>query len=132
MAKRVYEYLTEEERAKLETIPKPQRDKVRARIYAQRCAKRLKFQIFEKLGNVCRRCGYEDWRALQIDHVNGGGCAERKALNSCNIKYYQHVLSKDCIGYQLLCANCNWIKVRENEEYRGYKNKGVDISWLSQ
>jgi hypothetical protein len=75
------------------------------------------------LGNVCVKCGFADPRALCIDHVNGGGCAERKSFSNLQ-KYYQSILDRNGIGYQLLCCNCNAIKRIENREYpdsRKYK-----------
>ncbi len=72
------------------------------------------------LGNKCVKCGFADGRALQIDHINGGGKKER--LNMSCVKYYkmvvESVLNKEG-KYQLLCANCNWIKRYENNEVGG-------------
>jgi len=62
-------------------------------------------------------CGYDkDPRAFQIDHVNGGGKAEREAFNS-PAAYYNHIFATGGEGYQLLCANCNQIKEIERREY---------------
>lgn len=79
----------------------------------------LKNQVYDKLGHVCCRCGFSDKRALQIDHVNGGGNRELKEVRN-NATYLQKVI-KDTEGtYQILCANCNWIKRFErNEEAEG-------------
>lgn len=71
-------------------------------------------EIFSKLGDCCKHCGFSDTRALQIDHVNSAGSIERKALNG--IPYLNKVLKFISSGkYQLLCANCNWIKRAESE-----------------
>lgn len=73
--------------------------------------------VLEKMGGKCVRCGFSDFRALQIDHINGGGTKERKKG-----LYWIHkkimAMSEDEISkeYQLLCANCNWIKKFENGE----------------
>ena len=75
-------------------------------------------RIIELLGGECVNCGYSDSRALQIDHVNGGGSRERYSF-SCNSTYMTHVLMKVESGsadYQILCANCNSIKMREQKE----------------
>ena len=80
--------------------------------------KKVKDEIFSLLGNKCARCGFDDPRALQIDHINGNGTQERQ--NFSQYKYYKHVLERILLGskdYQLLCANCNWIKREENKEY---------------
>lgn len=63
------------------------------------------------LGNKCAACGFNDKRALQVDHINGKGNLER---------YHHGTLAKIIKGeinnYQCLCANCNWIKRYENKE----------------
>jgi len=67
-----------------------------------------------KLGGKCVRCGFDhDYRALQIDHIAGGG--SRRRLKHDPIK---DILAGNTKKYQLLCANCNWIKRYEmNEVY---------------
>jgi len=83
--------------------------------------RKIRKKVIEALGNKCIKCGFSDYRALQIDHINGGGNKERKEM-SFNQKFHNHVLSsiiKDEKKYQLLCANCNWIKRVENKESKG-------------
>lgn len=76
----------------------------------------LKKEIFVKLNNKCIRCGFSDVRALQIDHVHGGGYKERKetcrsmGLTPTYLRKIIISLDKNEGKYQLLCANCNWIK----------------------
>lgn len=69
------------------------------------------------------RCGFDDVRALQIDHVNGGGTKELKGGGAKLGAYYWNVVIKSVLNnenkYQLLCANCNWIKRVENNENAG-------------
>jgi hypothetical protein len=74
-------------------------------------------KVLEKLGDKCRRCGFSDLRALQIDHVFGGGNKEIAKFGRSRQAYYKHVLADVNGRYQLLCANCNWIKRCENREY---------------
>lgn len=82
----------------------------------------LRAAVLAYLGSRCVRCGYSDPRALQIDHVHGGGNRERKALRSNTWKWYLKILS-GAPGYQLLCANCNWVKKYEqNERSNQYAN----------
>ncbi len=69
----------------------------------------------EHLGGSCCRCGFSDERALQIDHIHGGGTAERNSIGNSGI--LANVLaSTPGEVYQLLCANCNWIKKAEKRE----------------
>lgn len=76
-------------------------------------------KVIELLGSICVKCGFSDARALQIDHVNGGGNRERIELGS-NPALYSKILKQGTSGYQLLCANCNWIKRSEKQEYRAF------------
>ena len=81
----------------------------------------------EILGNRCIRCGFDDVRALQIDHVNGRGYGDPLASNtgtSAQTVYRKIALTGNTDGLQLLCANCNWIKRAENNE-DGANGKGV-------
>lgn len=75
------------------------------------------------LGGVCAVCGFSDMRALQIDHIFGGGVAEHRAGRG-GVKLYRYILRGSTLGYQVLCANHNWIKRCENGEVsKGPKNK---------
>ena len=85
---------------------------------------KYKQEIFDLLGNRCAQCGFADERALQVDHVKGGGCAFRKAfICGSYARYYKHILKELKSGskdYQILCANCNRIKMHENQELNQY------------
>jgi len=84
-------------------------------------AHKLKQQILDLLGRSCARCGFSDPRALQIDHIKGGGVAERKRLGTTSM--YRKILTNTTPGeYQILCANCNWIKRSENETEHDTRN----------
>jgi hypothetical protein len=84
--------------------------------------RRLRKEALEKLGGKCSRCGFSDWRALQIDHIKGGGSRERKETKQASEGLHRLILRtplKTLFGkYQLLCANCNWIKKYEEKEIR--------------
>ena len=66
------------------------------------------------LGGVCVRCGFDDSRALQVDHVNGDGASY---IQHNNVYSLFNEVQKHPNMFQLLCSNCNWIKREENEEY---------------
>ena len=82
--------------------------------------KKIRLKIFAILGNQCLRCGFDDYRALQIDHVNGGGKKDQQKRGKGE-NYYLRILkdiengNKDL--YQTLCANCNFIKRNERKEW---------------
>jgi len=59
------------------------------------------------LGHKCERCGNKDLRVLQIDHRKDNGAEERKTLHQAQV--YMRVL-RCPEEYQVLCANCNWLK----------------------
>lgn len=85
----------------------------------------IKKKIFKLFGNKCANPFninhgefLSEIRCLQIDHVNGGVTKER-AKSKSTVKYYELILEKIKAGskdYQLLCANCNWIKRTTNNE----------------
>jgi hypothetical protein len=77
---------------------------------------RAKLATFAHLGGVCCRCGFADPRALQIDHVAGDGQGDRR-LKRSRIAWYRAVREDAAGRFQLLCANCNWIKRWENGEH---------------
>ncbi len=76
---------------------------------------------YEKLGNVCVRCGFSDERALQIDHINGDGNMNNgrpgKGKRVTSVQIYKAILREGETRFQILCANCNWIKRHENGEH---------------
>ena len=84
----------------------------------------LRQKVVDCLGGKCIKCGFNDIRALQIDHINGGGYQEMKNL-SAKQRYklvLQSTQNKEK-KYQLLCANCNWIKRFEDKEVIGSPRK---------
>lgn len=110
-------------------------DKRRTKYCSPACGKKAKYAYRNKmnkvyiakfrskvrhlLGDKCKHCGITDTRVLQIDHINGGGYREMrdKGWSSGNVlPYLKHILSVGGQGYQLLCANCNWIKRYEQKE----------------
>ena len=80
--------------------------------------------LIELLGGKCKKCGFKDIRALQVDHINGGGKKEiHKYSAKIRYKNYIESIKNKEEKYQLLCANCNWIKRFENKEVVGSPKK---------
>ena len=81
------------------------------------------------LGNKCVICDFEDARALQIDHIAGGGNSDPHRRD--RRIFLGHVLESIERGenkYQLLCANCNWIKrVEQKECYKRIRNPSLKV-----
>lgn len=85
-------------------------------------SKRLRQELLEHLGGcICNICGFTDIRALQVDHIFGGGCKEIKKFKGNN-KMYKAILELPVDvareKYQVLCANCNRIKVYKSNEFK--------------
>lgn len=86
--------------------------------YGREYVKKNRREMLEFVGGSkgvqCNKCGFKDERAIQIDHVNGGGSKEIKSLK--NNRRYLALIKSRPDNYQLLCANCNWIKRHTNYE----------------
>ena len=72
--------------------------------------------VYDLLGGECESCGMKDTRVLQVDHIDGGGAEERRTKNYMGI--LRKIIETEGEGYQLLCANCNWIKRVEQGEHK--------------
>jgi hypothetical protein len=84
---------------------------------------RVRIEILTHYGNgiaKCAMCGIEDMRVLTIDHINGGGKKHRESINKKAGHDFYKWLKDNAYpdGYQVLCANCQWIKRIENNEYK--------------
>jgi hypothetical protein len=108
---------TPEEKARRKAYKEANRAKVLASLRAssRKFRVQLRQSIIAHFGGKCVRCGFADWRALQIDHVKGGGSKERKSSTN-NHQLYKGMLKAPPGTYQLLCANCNQIKRYEENE----------------
>jgi hypothetical protein len=96
------------------------------KLYNQYRRLKDRIEIIQLLGSKCanpynidhtgfEKSGYYGF-CLQIDHINGHGIQDKKTSQN---NYYVIVLNKIRAGskdYQLLCANCNWIKRHINNE----------------
>jgi len=71
---------------------------------------KLRIQVLSKLGNKCCKCGFDDPRALQVDHINGGGVKHRKEVVSAYLILGWLKRNNYPKGFQILCANCKRIK----------------------
>lgn len=89
---------------------------------------KLRLEILDFFGGKCCRCQFDDCRALQIDHKNGGGNRDITMRQQCNgrlggvnmngfRKFIRESPDKANELFQCLCANCNWIKRFENNEH---------------
>ncbi len=113
------------ERIKANTQRFRERHKERLREEAREYNHKFRIQILERLGSKCVVCGFDDWRALQIDHINGRGTEETKKLGVYGFytKIRDMPLEEAKKEYQVLCANHNWIKRHENKEFPNMKEE---------
>jgi hypothetical protein len=90
-------------------------------LYTKQARHRIRLKVIAALGGKCAKCPWTDWRALQVDHVAGGGNKDRKRNKRYNyMTQHKKILREISSGkYQLLCANHNWIKRHENNEFGG-------------
>ena len=70
-------------------------------------------------GSKCGRCGFDDVRALEIDHVVSVGAAKVRVVWTRKFVNYLRDHMED---FQLLCANCHAIKTKESGERVGRKD----------
>ena len=87
----------------------------------------MRLRLMDMLGGrICVICGYDkDSRALQIDHINGGGTKEYKPrYGKSSYQMYRIYLKNPKLSkekLQVLCANCNFIKRWDNDELNHHK-----------
>jgi hypothetical protein len=85
--------------------------------------RRARALVIEKLGGKCQHCGITDSRVLQIDHVHGGGGEDRRKNGNGYALMRRAMLDTEG-EFQLLCANCNFIKrMTSPAERSGPKSK---------
>lgn len=94
------------------------------RVYKRKWNASHKEKVFLHYGKgeiECAMCGFSDARALTIDHVEGGGNKHRKEVGS-NYVYRWIVKNNFPSGFQILCMNCQFIKIVENDERHSQKD----------
>ncbi len=83
-----------------------------------------RIKVLTHYGNgkcACVKCGFDDIRALSIDHINGYGKKLDKTYSNRSGTGLYYWLIRSCFpkGYQTLCMNCQWIKRVINKERAG-------------
>lgn len=83
---------------------------------------KIKIDVLTHYGNgecKCVRCGFDDIRALSIDHINGNGTKERRRTGRGGKRFYRWLKNQGYLeGYQTLCMNCQFIKATKEAEYK--------------
>jgi 5-methylcytosine-specific restriction endonuclease McrA len=78
---------------------------------------KVRRQAIALMGGRCQRCGFDDERALQFDHVKPArrGLNGKRKSGETGIATHRAIVNGMREGYQLLCANCHAIKTREDD-----------------
>ncbi len=76
--------------------------------------RQLKTAVVARYGGKCACCGETTLEFLQIDHVNNDGAAHRRAIRRrAGEGFYKWLRTHSYpVGFQVLCANCNFAKGR--------------------
>ena len=87
---------------------------------------REKLKLFEMYGHECAMCGFNDKRALSLDHKLNNGNEERRLLGERGV-YRKAKEFVNLDEYQILCMNCQFIK---RSVHAGHID--LNIEWLQQ
>ncbi len=83
-----------------------------------------KAKVFDHYGRICELCGFDDMRALTIDHIDQDG-ANHKAASGIRLAgdHLRRWLIRNKFpgGFRTLCCNCQAIEfaVHENRDENG-------------
>jgi len=98
----------------------------------------LKIKVLTHYGKgkcACVRCGFDDIRALSIDHLNGGGREHRRkeGIGSIYTWLWRNEYPE---GFQTLCMNCQFVKAYKDDipRVRGLKSEKLSVrvrTWVS-
>lgn len=86
------------------------------RTAGKRWRDRLRAEVIQTYGGICKCCGEDEPIFLTIDHINNDGADHRRALvgrNQGGGSWNTYIwLKKNNFpsGFQVLCWNCNWAK----------------------
>lgn len=92
--------------------------------YHKKWGYKLKLEVFIHYSYNpprCVICGFNDIRALALDHINNDGAKQRRSLKTgkkISGRGIYALLKKQGYpeGFQILCANCNMIKELNRRE----------------
>jgi len=94
------------------------KNKIKANVLKYRRDVRLEVIIHYSNGTMqCKYCGEKHIEFLEMDHINGGGRKHAKLTN--NNLYVWLKKNNYPEGYQVLCSNCNWKKIKIAAKTRG-------------
>lgn len=74
--------------------------------------KKYRFIIMQFLGGKCVRCGFDDIRCLNLDHIKPILRTRNNLKHKSSTKLQEDIIHdrEDLDNIQILCANCHSIK----------------------
>ena len=77
---------------------------------------------------ACVLCGFDNLKALSIDHINGGGLKHRRELGIDSGSNFYVWLEKENLpeGFRTLCMNCQYIEHNKRMEEKYVAKKKSD------
>jgi hypothetical protein len=111
-------YLKHRERLNAATRKSYQKHKEERRLTANYNRLQVRIEVLTYYGKgrlACTKCGYDDFRALTLDHIEGGGKEAERQRKGTNLAPW---LKRRGFpqGIQTLCMNCQFIKKIEEKE----------------
>lgn len=86
-----------------------QANRERQRVNHKRARDRQRALVLAAYGGVCACCGEDEYAFLALDHIDGGGRADRSARGGAD--WWASLIREGFPeGYQVLCHNCNSAK----------------------
>ncbi len=79
--------------------------------------KKLKDAVYDAYGYQCACCGEAEEMFLTIDHINNDGAEHRRStgIKTGGTRFYRWLIKNNFPeGFQVLCWNCQWGKVKNN------------------
>lgn len=95
----------------------PEKNRISRRDSTRKTTRERRISALMFLGGRCEHCGFNDARALQFDHINGDGAKHRREMIGHSSWQSSTAVLKHPEMFQVLCANCNWIKRYDKQEH---------------
>jgi hypothetical protein len=84
------------------------RNRERVRAYNRGVHRKLREEVIAHYGGTCACCGEARYEFLALDHINGGGAADRKQASAAHKHLWRWVKHRGLPdGFRVLCHNCN-------------------------
>jgi hypothetical protein len=85
--------------------------------WAATTVKNIRARVFARYGSICVLCGYNDVRALDLDHIRGRPSDEKpRKASGRSYTACKRALAAPDGEFRILCRNCNWIAYLERSQ----------------